>query len=120
MSKDIPLVLPAHPHLLQSEQGEQNSLNNVLAFLSDSFVAGKCYQTLNTYRSMLSAALLPIDGQKVGKHPAALELMRGIFNSNSPQKYSTTWDVNLVVTHFGSMPENSCLPLIQLARKTAI
>lgn len=99
----------------------RSSLSNVLAFLSDSFLAGKAFATLNCYRSMLSVTLLPIDGTEVGKHPAVTKLMKGIFNSNPPRaKYSGTWDVDLVLRYLVSLPENENLPLIQLSRKTAI
>ncbi len=70
---------------------------------------------------MMSSTLPPIDDRVVGQHPAVVELMKGIFNSNPPKpKYATTWDVDLVVRYLGSMPENNDLSLIQLGRKTAM
>ncbi|XP_045023231.1 integrase/recombinase xerD homolog [Daphnia magna] len=98
-----------------------SSVVNVITFLSDSFVRGKAYSTINVYRSMLSGTLPQVDGQDVGKHPTVVKLMKGIFNSNPPKpKYAGTWDVDVVLIFFKTAPPNEKLSLIQLSRKTAM
>ena len=69
----------------------KKSLVNVITFLSDSFLMGKAYSTINVYRSMLSVTLPQVDGQDVGKHPTVIKVMKGIFNSNPPKpQYAVT------------------------------
>ena len=92
------------------------SITPIVEFITHHFQEGKQYSTLNFYRSALSATIPPIEGKPVGQTRRALQ---GSFNQRPPRpRYSTTWDVTLVVTflqeHVGS---NQTLSLKQLSLK---
>ena len=56
-----------------------------------------------------------VDGELVSR------FMKGIFNSNPPTpRYSATWDVDIVLKYFSSLPENMVLPLTALTHKLAM
>ena len=54
-------------------------------FLSNQQALGKCYTTINSYRSALSSVLPYIASIPLGKHNLVIRLMRGIFNENPPR-----------------------------------
>ena len=59
-----------------------------------------------------------IDGTPIGQHPLVKQLFKGVYNSRPPQpRYSSTWDVNLVLDYITSLGENKDLPLKQLSSK---
>ena len=97
-----------------------SDINQILKFLSDSFLAGKSFSTINGLRSMLSTTLGKIDGFDIGKHPLVVQLLKGVYHSNPPRpKYNATWDVDTVLQFFESAPINTSLDLRALAWKTA-
>jgi len=54
----------------------------------------------------------------VGRHPLVSQLLKGIYNSRPPQpRYSTTWDVDIVVQYLQSLGDNTSLPLKVLGQK---
>lgn len=70
-------------------------------FLSESFVAGKSYITINTYRSALSLTLYPLINFAIGTHPLIVRLVRGVCNERPPApRYSTTWDATKITDYF--------------------
>jgi len=59
-----------------------------------------------------------VEGVPVGKHPLVSQLLKGIYNSRPPQpRYSTTWDVDIVVQYLQSLGDNASLPLKILSQK---
>ena len=56
------------------------------------------YQSINTIRSAVSMTHEQVEGVPVGKHPLVSQLLKGIYNSRPLQpRYSTTWEVDIVV-----------------------
>lgn len=96
-------------------------LKDIIQFLTDQFHVGKQYSTLNTYRSTISSAHPPIDGVLVGKHPIVSRFMQGVFNSRPPcPKYSTTWNVDVVINYLHSLGPSDHLSLKNLSLKLAV
>lgn len=97
-------------------------VTDVLKFLSDSFLQGKSYSSVNILRSMLSKTLnFGTAGlADVGKHPLVVQLMRGMFNIRpSSPKYSSTWNPSVVLNFFDGTAQRT-LSRLQLARKTVM
>ena len=70
---------------------------------------------------MFSSTLDPIDGHQIGQHPLVVRLMKGIYLTNPPKaKYSSTWDVGVVLNYINSFGPNSSLNLSVISKKVAI
>ena len=96
-------------------------LKEILEFLLKEFDSGKQYRTLNTIRSAISMTHDEIDGTRVGQHEVVSCFMKGVFNSRPPApRYTSTWDVDVVLKFLGSLPENTSLPLPMLTHKLAM
>ena len=88
----------------------QATLADVINFLSYIFHDGREYNTLNLYRSALSAYHPKIGSWKVGQHPQIIEFMRGVFNRRPPvPRYTDTWDVDQVLQYIKDMGGNRSL-----------
>ena len=58
-----------------------------------------------------------IDSVRVGEHPLVVQLLKGAFNLRPPlPRYSSTWDVNLVVSFFDCLSANESLSLKDLSQ----
>ena len=96
-------------------------VSGILDFLLEQFDAGKQYRTINTVRSVISMTHSEVDGVQVGQHPLVTRFMKGVFNSRPPApRYSSTWDVNIVLSYLRSLPDNTSLPLTLLTYKLAM
>ena len=96
----------------------QSSIVQVAEFLTQEFDTGKCYRTINSYRSALSSVLPPIDGKPVGQHPFIVRLLKGIFNEKPPlPRYTTTWNVDTVLTYLKTLHPVAGLSLKLLTLK---
>lgn len=90
-------------------------------FLAKMFDEGKEYNTINGYRSAISAFHLEIDGYKVGQHPNITRLMKGVFNKRPPlPKYSETWEVKKVLETIKTFGDNSEMDMKHLTLKLAM
>lgn len=80
----------------------------LIDFLLTIFDQGKSYNTVNTYRSAISATIQSISGRDLGSHHLVSRFMKGIFQVNPPRpKYNDTWDVNQVTQYLrGLFPVN--------------
>lgn len=84
-------------------------LREILEFLLAQFLAGKQYRTINTLRSAISMTHMEVDGVRVGQHPLVSCLLKGEFNSRPPApRYSSTWDVSIVITYCYTYCRLSC------------
>lgn len=85
----------------------------VCDFLTEQFEdLNKSYSTINSYRSVLSSMLLPVDGYSVGEHPIIARLLKGVFHVRPPEpRYSFAWDVNVLLTFLESWFPLSALDL---------
>ena len=97
------------------------SITPVVEFIAHKFEEGKQCSTLNSYRSALPATIPPIEGNPVGQHPLVCRALQGSFNRRPLKpKYTTTWDVGLVVTFLQvKMADNQSLNLKQISLKSA-
>jgi len=79
------------------------------------------YRSINTIRSVISMTHNHIEGTPIGQHPLVSRLLKGIYNSRPPQpRYSTTWNVDVVVRYFQTMGANDALPLKSLGQKLVL
>ena len=93
-------------------------VKEVVNFLAQ---GGYQYRSLNSYRSAISSVHETVDGYAVGQHPLVTRLMRGIFNDRPPvPRYSSTWNVQEVLTHIASWGETESLFPKRLSWKTAM
>ena len=96
-------------------------VSEVLEFLLEQFLTGKQYRTLNTIRSAISMTHGGIKGVPVGQHQLVSRFMRGVFNSRPPiPRYTSTWDVDVVLKHLAALPGNQELSLPMLTHKLAM
>ena len=102
-------------------QPVHSPLNAILEFLTAEFHQGKQYRTINSYRSAISMTHEKIDGVLVGKHPLVSRLLKGVYNQRPPQpRYSTTWDVGVVLDHMRSWGRTADLSDKKLTLKVAM
>lgn len=96
----------------------QASVESILEFLTSEFNRGRAYRTLNVYRSAISSTCPKIDSVRVGEHPLVVQLLKGAYNLRPPlPRYSSTWDVSLVVSFIGGLGVNESLSLKDLSQK---
>ena len=92
----------------------------VIEFLSMLFKSGLGYSCLNTARSAISSVLSLQSGTPLGTHPLVVRFMKGVFEERpSLPRYSSTWDVNVVLTYLKSLPANVDMSLKELTHKLA-
>jgi len=57
----------------------------------------------------------------MGQHPLVSRLLKSVYNTCPPQpRYTTTWDVDVVIKHLQSLGEKENLPLKILTQKLAL
>ena len=94
---------------------------SVADYLTDLYMKGRCYRTLNNHRSAISAFHQPIDGCKVGQHELVCKVLNACFNARPPQpKYVVTWDVDVVLSYICSLGPNDTLSDKQLTQKLSM
>jgi len=65
--------------------------------------------------------MIIIEGLPMGQHPLVSRLLKGIYNTRPPQpRYSTTWNVDVVIRYLQSLGENNTLPLKTLTQRLAL
>ena len=62
-----------------------------------------------------------VDGQPVGQHPLVKKMLQGVYNERSLLlKYSTVWDVGVVLRYLRDLGENGTLSLRLLTLKSVM
>ena len=62
-----------------------------------------------------------IEGVPIGQHPLVSRLLKDVYNIRPPQpRYSSTWDVDVVIKYLQSLNENDALSLKTLTQKLAL
>ena len=90
-------------------------VRNVLKFLSLEYQNGMAGGTLNSFRSAIAA----IQGPQLGEDINIRTFFRGIKNLRpSLPKYDVTWDPEIVLKYFKTLPNNEDLNLSELSKKT--
>ena len=109
-------------HFLQ-EHNYRNDLNPpvtyILEFLSELYDTGCGYSALNTARSALSSIVTLSDwNASLGEHHLVRRFLKGVYNSRpSTPKYTSTWDVSVVLTYLKSLSPSHKLDLQTLTCK---
>ncbi len=80
----------------------------------------KQYRTINTLRSAISMTHHEIDGTRIGQHPLVSRFLKGVFNSPPAPRYSSTWDVDVVLNYIMNLPDNEQLSFQCLSHKLAM
>ena len=88
-------------------------VSNVANFLASLYQEGYQYNSIGAYRSAISSVHDKIDGVPVG------QLVKGIFNTRPPiPRYTSTWDVQTVLSYLESLGPSTNLSLKLLSLKT--
>ena len=96
-------------------------VEDTLNFLAELFKDGYHYRSLNSYRSAISALHSKVDGYLVGQHPLITRMLRGAFNKRPPvAKYSTFWEVGVVLSYLKGLGKNDTLSLCLLTLKSVM
>ena len=94
-------------------------VSNVVNFLASLYQEGYQYNSIGAYRSAISSVHDKVDGLPVGQHPLVSRLIKGIFNTRPPiPRYTSTWDVQTVLSYLESLSPSSNLSLKLLTLKT--
>ena len=81
------------------------TINDGLDFLTLLYKKRVGYSAINTARSALSLAITPADKTTFGEHPLITRFLKATFELRpSLPRYSTMWDVGIVLTYFRSFP----------------
>lgn len=91
---------------------------HVINFLTELFESGLSYRTVNIYRSAISAGHSLIDGLPVGQNTLTRRIMRSIRVLKPPiPKYTSLWDVTLILQVLDNWGDNHLLSLKKLSFK---
>lgn len=98
-----------------------SSLAPILEYLCSLKKAGRSFNTINVYKSLLSSTLAPIDGFAIDPHPLVEKLINGCYNVNPPQpRYTYIRDPDLILRFIAAQKDNEPRTLAYLSRKTVI
>jgi site-specific recombinase XerD len=82
----------------------------VVEFLKDMLEQGYSYNTINGFRSAISAYHRKVENVPIGQHELVKKMMTAIFNENTPTpKYGQTWSVDQVLTYIKNLGSNISL-----------
>lgn len=85
------------------------------------FEARKQYRTLNSIRLAIAMTHSEVDGKHVGEHPLVSRFLKGVFNCcPSKPKYTTTWNMDVVLTYLKTLPENEDVSFQLFSHKVAL
>ncbi|GFN80793.1 tyrosine recombinase [Plakobranchus ocellatus] len=84
-------------------------------FLSTLYIHGNGYSTINLARSAVAAFLAPGGFVGFGTHPIITKLLRGVFHKRPAlSKYTSTWNVDVVIKFLSEWPDLNVMTLKQL------
>lgn len=87
---------------------------NIVKFLSQEFLSGVKYDTLNATRSAISLIM----GPDIAEDHRVKRFFKGVYNIRPNQpKYALTWDPQIVLRYFSDQPNNEVLSLKDLSKK---
>ena len=97
------------------------SVENGIDFLATLFTSGLGYSAINTARSALSSVLILPNNITFGAHPLVARFLKGVFELKpSLPRYSSIWDVSIVLQHLRSLGPPTQLDLKSLTKKTTM
>ena len=94
------------------------ALNQAVAFLTQLFDLGLSYSAINAARSALSNILPMYDNVPFGQHQVVCRVLKGMYNRR-PQRsrYTSTWDVDIVLEYLRELSPLCTLTFKDLSRK---
>lgn len=93
----------------------------VIDFLISLAKNGKAYKSVNVARCALSAVIPTINNMTIGAEQMVGWTVRGVNNFNPPKpKYTSFWDVNLVLNLFRRWGQNRNLSMFRIAAKVTV
>ena len=96
-------------------------VENGFDFLATLFTSGLGYSAMNTARSALSSVLILPNNITFGAHPLVARFLKGVFELKpSLPRYSSIWDVSIVLQHLRSLGPPTQLDLKSLTKKTTM
>ena len=96
-------------------------VSDVANFLANLYEKGYQQRSINAYQSAIASAHDKVNGVSVGQHPTISRLIAGVANARPPQpRYTSTWDINIVLRYLEGLGNNNNLPLKGLTMKTAM
>ncbi len=76
---------------------------------------------INSYRSAISSVHEKVEGYSVDQHPMVTKILKGVFHDRPPlSRYTSTWNVEQVLTYLKEIGTNQDLSLKQLTWKTTM
>ena len=97
------------------------NVENGIDFLATLFTSGLGYSAINTARSALSSVLILPNNITFGAHPLVARFLKGVFELKpSLPRYSSIWDVSIVLQHLRSLGPPTQLDLKSLTMKTTM
>ena len=97
------------------------SVNQVLEFLTELYDSNCGYSALNTARSALSVLISLPGNISIGNHPLVSRFIKGVFQIRPAlQRYSSVWDVNVVLKYLKTVAPASNLSLKELSYKVTM
>ena len=96
-------------------------MENGIDFLTTLFTSGLGYSAIKTARSALSSVLILPNNITFGAHPLVARFLKGVFELKpSLPRYSSIWDVSIVLQHLRSLGPPTQLDLKSLTKKTTM
>ena len=97
------------------------SVANDIDFLATLLTSGLGYSAINTARSALSSVLILPNNITFGAHPLVARFLKGVFElTPSLPRYSSIWDVSVLIQHLRSLGPPTQLDLKSLTKKTTM
>ena len=94
-----------------------STVNVVMKFLTEIFLIGAAQSSLNCYRSAISLVI----GPHIAQDPNMMRFFKGVANLRPAQpKYSSTWDLKIVLDYYSAQPDNKDLSDADLTFKAVI
>ena len=85
------------------------------------YINGCLYSGLCAARSALSSILTIKGYTKLSEHPFISRYLKGIYNRHPPlPKYTSIWDISLVLDYYNSIETNDKLKFKDLVKKTVM
>ena len=96
-------------------------VSHVLDFLSQIFVKGHAYSTINSTKCAIATIVCRPPYNALNKHPLINKYMTGVFNLRPPKpKLSFVWDIDILFKYFEQQGDNNSLSDKLLTQKLLI
>ena len=96
-------------------------VNTVLSFMHGMYINGCLCSGLGAVHSALSSIVTIKSYTKLSEHPFISCYLKGIYNRHPPlPKYTSIWDISLVLDYYNSIETNDKLQFKDLVKKTVM